>query len=160
MGLKITSKSRLVRSVARLEHSWTNYRFNYDVLEVNSVIRTQIKWSKYKKVPTVVAKYKDKAIQINDGSVIVSALSKLADATLVRQVMDCIRPPGTMTMTVKRSWTFRTSISSCTMMRKSTEQRGYRREEMASLDRRRLGPHPQPQRVQKPWRVSWPPSVV
>jgi len=67
------------------------YGFNYDVVEVNSVIRTQIKWSKYKKVPTVVVEYKDKAIQINDSSVIVSALfSKLADAnSSLEQVMDC-----------------------------------------------------------------------
>jgi len=61
------------------------------VIEVNSVLRTQMKWSKYKKVPVVVVEYKDKMIQINDSSVIVSALfSKLADANSdLEQIMDC-----------------------------------------------------------------------
>jgi len=67
------------------------YGLNYDVIEVNSVLRTQMKWSKYKKVPVVVVEYKDKMIQINDSSVIVSALfSKLADANSdLEQIMDC-----------------------------------------------------------------------
>eukprot|EP00088_Acartia_fossae_P059945 TRINITY_DN716_c0_g1_i4.p1 TRINITY_DN716_c0_g1~~TRINITY_DN716_c0_g1_i4.p1 ORF type:complete len:436 (-),score=98.95 TRINITY_DN716_c0_g1_i4:1225-2532(-) len=64
---------------------------NYDVIEVNSVLRTQMKWSKYKKVPVVVIEYKDKILQINDSSVIVSALfSKLADPdSNLEQIMDC-----------------------------------------------------------------------
>jgi len=68
------------------------FGFNYDVVEVNSVMRTQVKWSKYKKVPIVVVQYADKAIQVNDSSVIVSALySLLVDAaeTKLEQVMDC-----------------------------------------------------------------------
>ena len=36
------------------------YGLNYDVVEVNSVLRSQVKWSKYKKVPIVVVEYKDK----------------------------------------------------------------------------------------------------
>ena len=36
------------------------FGFNYDVIEVNSVMRTQVKWSKYKKVPIVVVQYGDK----------------------------------------------------------------------------------------------------
>ena len=31
------------------------YGFSYDVVEVNSVTKKQLKWSKYKKVPIVVA---------------------------------------------------------------------------------------------------------
>jgi len=67
------------------------YGLNYDVVEVNSVMRTQMKWSKYKKVPVVVVEYKDKLIQINDSSVIVSALfSQLVDPSAnLEQVMDC-----------------------------------------------------------------------
>jgi len=67
------------------------YGFNYDVVEVNSVLRTQTKWSKYKKVPLVVVEYKDKVIQINDSSVIVSALfSQLVDPNSnLEQIMDC-----------------------------------------------------------------------
>jgi len=68
------------------------FGFNYDVVEVNSVMRTQVKWSKYKKVPIVVVQNGDKVIQVNDSSVIVSALySLLVDAaeTKLEQVMDC-----------------------------------------------------------------------
>jgi len=67
------------------------FGINYDVVEVNSVLRTQMKWSKYKKVPVVVIEYKDKTIQVNDSSVIVSALfSQLADPEAnLEQIMDC-----------------------------------------------------------------------
>jgi len=67
------------------------FGLNYDVIEVNSVLRTQMKWSKYKKVPVVVVEYKDKVIQINDSSVIVSALySLLLDQNSnLEQIMDC-----------------------------------------------------------------------
>jgi len=68
------------------------FGFSYDVIEVNSVLRTQVKWSKYKKVPIVVVQYGDKVIQVNDSSVIVSALySLLVDAgdTKLEEVMDC-----------------------------------------------------------------------
>jgi len=67
------------------------FGFSYDVIEVNSVLRKQVKWSKYKKVPILVAKYGDKVIQVNDSSVIVSALfSLLADSgeTNLETVMD------------------------------------------------------------------------
>jgi len=53
------------------------FGFNYDVIEVNSVMRQQVKWSKYKKVPIVVVESGDKVIQVNDSSVIVSALYSL-----------------------------------------------------------------------------------
>ncbi|XP_023322248.1 prostaglandin E synthase 2 [Eurytemora carolleeae] len=67
------------------------YGLNYDVVEVNSVLRTQVKWSKYKKVPIVVVEYKDKVLQLNDSSVIVSALfSQLLDSnTSLDSIMDC-----------------------------------------------------------------------
>jgi len=68
------------------------FGFSYDVIEVNSVMRTQVKWSKYKKVPIVVAQYGDKVIQVNDSSVIISALySLLVDSgdSSLEQVMDC-----------------------------------------------------------------------
>lgn len=68
------------------------FGFNYDVIEVNSVMRKQVKWSKYKKVPILVVESGDKVIQVNDSSVIVSALfSLLADSedTKLEQVMDC-----------------------------------------------------------------------
>jgi len=67
------------------------FGFTYDVIEVNSVLRTQTKWSKYKKVPILVAKYGDKVLQVNDSSVIVSALySFLLDPEKkLEDVMDC-----------------------------------------------------------------------
>ena len=37
----------------------------YDVVEVNSVMRTQVKWSKYKKVPIVVVEVGDKVCEFN-----------------------------------------------------------------------------------------------
>jgi len=67
------------------------FGFSYDVIEVNSVLRQQVKWSKYKKVPILVASYGDKVVQVNDSSVIVSALySLLADSqqTSLDQVMN------------------------------------------------------------------------
>jgi len=50
--------------------------FNYDVVEVNSVRRTEVKWTKYKKVPIVVIHGigKNGFIQVNDSSVIISLL--------------------------------------------------------------------------------------
>jgi len=64
----------------------------YDVIEVNSVLRKEVKWSKYKKVPIVVVEFGDKVIQVNDSSVIVSALYSLlvdSSGTGLDQVMDC-----------------------------------------------------------------------
>ena len=39
------------------------FGLSYDVVEVNSVMRTQVKWSKYKKVPIVVVEVGDKVSQ-------------------------------------------------------------------------------------------------
>jgi len=48
---------------------------SYDIIEVNSVMRTQVKWSKYKKVPILVAETANgEVLQLNDSSLIISAL--------------------------------------------------------------------------------------
>lgn len=56
---------------------------SYSVVEVDAVFRQSIKWSKYKKVPTLLAKCKDgRFIQLAESSMIVSILaSYLADPT-------------------------------------------------------------------------------
>ena len=41
------------------------FGLSYDVVEVNSVMRTQVKWSKYKKVPIVVVEVGDKVCEFN-----------------------------------------------------------------------------------------------
>lgn len=49
---------------------------SYSVVEVDAVLRQSIKWSSSKKVPTMLARTRDgKYIQLNDSSVIISALS-------------------------------------------------------------------------------------
>ena len=53
--------------------SYLNYnRIPYDIVEVNSVMRSEMKWSIYKKVPIVVIE--NEQIQLNDSSVIISAI--------------------------------------------------------------------------------------
>merc|ERR1711884_75727 len=64
----------------------------YDVIEVNSVMRKEVKWSQYKKVPIVVVEFGDKVIQVNDSTVIVSALYSLlvdSSGTELDKIMDC-----------------------------------------------------------------------
>lgn len=60
------------------------YGFEYDVIEVNSVWQTQLKWSKYRKVPILMVKQEgQKEIQLNDSSMIMSVLaSYLEDPSL------------------------------------------------------------------------------
>lgn len=55
------------------------YGYSYDVVEVNSVSKKQIKWSNYKKVPILLADGvgEDGFLQMNDSSVIISALDSL-----------------------------------------------------------------------------------
>ena len=55
------------------------FGLNYDVIEVNSVTRKQVKWStKYKKVPMLVAELEDGTkYQLMDSSAIVSTLFSL-----------------------------------------------------------------------------------
>ncbi|CAH1394761.1 unnamed protein product [Nezara viridula] len=51
------------------------YGISYDLVEVDSVFRQQLKWTDYKKVPVVLVKIGDKYIQLNDSSMIISALT-------------------------------------------------------------------------------------
>ncbi|XP_049784550.1 prostaglandin E synthase 2 isoform X1 [Schistocerca cancellata] len=48
--------------------------FSYDVVEVDPVLRQEIKWSHYKKVPILLAQVEDGYQQLNDSSMIISAL--------------------------------------------------------------------------------------
>lgn len=50
------------------------YGISYDVIEVNPVLRQQIKWSDYKKVPILLAKVEGGYQQLNDSTMIISAL--------------------------------------------------------------------------------------
>jgi hypothetical protein len=53
--------------------AYLNYnRIPYDIVEVNSVMRSETKWSIYKKVPIVVIE--NEKIQLNDSSVIISSI--------------------------------------------------------------------------------------
>ncbi|KAG8011744.1 Prostaglandin E synthase 2 [Nibea albiflora] len=47
------------------------HRLPYEIVEVNPVMRTEIKWSTYRKVPILMV---DSEVQLNDSSVIISAL--------------------------------------------------------------------------------------
>ncbi|XP_059481403.1 prostaglandin E synthase 2 [Neocloeon triangulifer] len=49
--------------------------FSYDVIEVNPVMRQQMRWSTYKKVPILLAKVDEGYQQMNDSSVIISVLT-------------------------------------------------------------------------------------
>lgn len=49
---------------------------SYSVVEVDAVLRQSIKWSQSKKVPTMLVRTSDgKYVQMNDSSMIISALS-------------------------------------------------------------------------------------
>lgn len=50
------------------------YGISYDIVEVNPVLRQQIKFSLSKKVPILIVQDKNKTQQVNDSSVIISAL--------------------------------------------------------------------------------------
>lgn len=51
------------------------YGISYDVVEVDPVLRTQTKWTTYRKVPILLAKVEDGYQQLNDSSMIISALT-------------------------------------------------------------------------------------
>ncbi|XP_054275499.1 prostaglandin E synthase 2-like [Macrosteles quadrilineatus] len=51
------------------------YGISYDVVEVDPVLRQQIGWSNYKKVPILLAKVENGYQQLNDSSMIISALA-------------------------------------------------------------------------------------
>ncbi|KAK9500921.1 hypothetical protein O3M35_002084 [Rhynocoris fuscipes] len=48
---------------------------SYNVIEVNPVLRQQLKWTDYKKVPILLIKVADGYLQLNDSSMIISALT-------------------------------------------------------------------------------------
>nr|AVY03799.1 prostaglandin E synthase [Scylla olivacea] len=52
------------------------YGFNYDVIEVNSVTRSQTKWTDYRKVPFLVIRFPDSEtiLQLKDSTMIISVL--------------------------------------------------------------------------------------
>ncbi|XP_037082653.1 prostaglandin E synthase 2-like [Pollicipes pollicipes] len=50
------------------------YGISYDLIEVNPVLRKEVKWSAYKKVPIVVAEMPEGCQQLNDSSMVMSAL--------------------------------------------------------------------------------------
>ncbi|KAH9514530.1 Prostaglandin E synthase 2 [Bulinus truncatus] len=53
------------------------YGFSYDVIEVNSVTKKQLKWSEYQKVPILVINFNDEnktEVRLKDSSVIISIL--------------------------------------------------------------------------------------
>ena len=53
--------------------AYLNYnRIPYDIIEVNSVMRSETKWSIYKKVPIIVIE--DEQLQLNDSSMIISTI--------------------------------------------------------------------------------------
>jgi len=52
------------------------FGFSYDVIEVNSVLRQQVKWSKYKKVPILVASYGERNLVIYVGALVMFLLGK------------------------------------------------------------------------------------
>lgn len=51
------------------------YGLSYSVIEVNPVLRQQLRWSQYKKVPIVLVRVDGGFQQLNDSSMIISALS-------------------------------------------------------------------------------------
>ncbi|XP_051509049.1 prostaglandin E synthase 2 [Myxocyprinus asiaticus] len=60
----------------------------YEIVEVNPVMRQEIKWSTYRKVPILVV---DGTVQINDSSVIISALKTyvVTKETTISQILAC-----------------------------------------------------------------------
>jgi len=53
------------------------HSISYEVVEVNAVLRKENKWSKWKQVPTLVAEHNGNVIQLNESSMIISALLSL-----------------------------------------------------------------------------------
>lgn len=51
------------------------YGLSYNIVEVNPVLRQQIKWSKYKKVPILLIRTGEEYLQLNDSTMIVSCLA-------------------------------------------------------------------------------------
>ncbi|CAF1503087.1 unnamed protein product, partial [Didymodactylos carnosus] len=73
--------------------AYLNYnRIPYDIVEVNSILRREVKWSSYKKVPVVVVE--DEKLQLNDSSLILSAIeSYFRIPTKTFKDISCLYPP-------------------------------------------------------------------
>jgi len=72
------------------------YGISYDVIEVNPVLRKELKWSAYKKVPVVVAELSEGGQQLNDSAMVVSALySYLHDPSRGMRELASYYPPLT-----------------------------------------------------------------
>lgn len=83
-GLKLTLYQYATCPFCCKARAFLDYMgLSYDIVEVNSVMRSQVKWSKYKKVPILVAETPNgEILQLNDSSMIISALySYLIDPT-------------------------------------------------------------------------------
>uniref|UniRef100_A0A8D8Y543 Prostaglandin E synthase 2 n=1 Tax=Cacopsylla melanoneura TaxID=428564 RepID=A0A8D8Y543_9HEMI len=59
------------------------YGVSYDIVEVNAVLRQQIRWSSYKKVPILLVQTPNGYQQMNDSSMIVSCLASYLSETNV-----------------------------------------------------------------------------
>lgn len=57
------------------------YGISYDVVEVDPVLRNEIKWSKYRKVPILMAKVDGGYQPLNDSSMIISLLASYLNDT-------------------------------------------------------------------------------
>lgn len=88
-GLKLTLFQFVTCPFCCKVRAMLNYNgISYDVVEVNSITRDEIKWSKYKKVPILVAQGvgEEGYVQLNDSTVIMSVLeSYLNDKTVSLQ---------------------------------------------------------------------------
>lgn len=76
------------------------FGISYDIVEVNPVMRTQMKWSKtYKKVPILVVQTpQGEIIQLNDSSMIVSALYSFVFANQKGSGIGTATPEGDNTI--------------------------------------------------------------
>ncbi|CAL4083744.1 unnamed protein product, partial [Meganyctiphanes norvegica] len=78
-GLKITLYQYQTCPFCCKVRAFLDYSgFNYDVVEVNSVTRTQTKWTTYRKVPFVVIEMNNQEfLQLKDSTMIISALQSI-----------------------------------------------------------------------------------
>lgn len=60
------------------------YGVSYDIVEVNAVLRQQIRWSSYKKVPILLVQVPNGYQQMNDSSMIISCLASYLTDTSVQ----------------------------------------------------------------------------
>ena len=79
------------------------FGYSYDIVEVNSITKKQLDWSKYKKVPVVTVQfptkdnpdvYEDEFVQLNDSSLIKSALEtyRLDPTHSLKEIINYYQP--------------------------------------------------------------------